>query len=209
LTGLIALYANWVTFAHVLVIGSIGDVFKYELTTSPAWLWEVATEVADTGWYTLFGFSVSGFVLWALWAIEALGLLLAPIFGANMTATTRVFCEKCNRWADQKDGILNFTHPDAERVVSGFKAQDLTILDDANIALPTDAGFFSIDAEWCKNCRETMTLSLRTVTREWDEEGKESENKETVYEDMLVEPEIFDHFLEFQESLASRVTSTT
>ncbi len=209
LTGVTALYANWITFAHVLVTDSIGEVFDYEITTSPAWLWEVATEVAVTGWYSLFDIAVSGIVLWAFWTIEALGLLLAPLIGAYTTATTRVFCEKCDRWADQEDGIVNFTHPDAERVVSGFETQDVTILDNANIALPTDAGYFSIDAEWCKKCRTTMTLSLRAVTRQWDDKGKESENKETVCEDMLVEPEIFDRFFESQKSLASKATSAT
>ena len=62
---------------------ALGDVTVLDLILHPEAIWQIANEVAETGWYTIKNITPSGYFLWAFWAIEADDLDAINRFLAN------------------------------------------------------------------------------------------------------------------------------
>ena len=197
--GLTAIYFTWTLFIKVLFARFNIMTIGYDILLEPSSLWDFIMQVGDEGWYSVFGFTVSGFFLRIIWSIEALGLLAVPMFVAHNYAITTVFCEKCDRWADEKESVLVFLFSDEEELKQKFKAQDLSFLEKAERAGKDDSEFYQVDAEWCKQCDELHTLSLRKTIRTWDEDDEEDLVPFTIYEDMYVSKQTYNNVLEFSK----------
>jgi hypothetical protein len=106
-------------------------------------------------------------------------------------------------------GALTFTYGEPDSGINTLKMQflkqDMAFLEAAKRVSWDGSRIFTIDVEWCEQCEELYSLTLR-VKREHESEdrvlGRESVvNKETLYKDLLVRRETFDKVMEAKERL--------
>ncbi len=214
-TGLVTLYLAWGIFLSVLLSKEGERVGVVELLSHPDHLWKSVILLANTGWYSIAGISISGVIAWITWSIEAAGFAGVPFLFALGFATSTVFCENCNIWAEEDEGVLHFNLPSLEKLkeeeialvyekfMEEFRVQNLRFLDKAIQAKEDDAQYFRIDAEWCKKCEETLTLSLRIIYREINDDGELEEDEDTIYEDLIVSPSTFQKVMEAKKTFGS------
>lgn len=130
---------------------------------------------------------VSGIFLGLIWLAEAgvilgLGWLLAHSFVASLP-----FCELCNRWTDQQEGVARVQPPESDMLA-------LELLCDGQISAlrsfqksPQEAGaFIRIDTAKCPDCQESnfVTVSLIEVTQ--DKDGDRRIASRALVENMIV-----------------------
>ena len=95
--------------------------------------------------------------------------------------------------------MLLFIYPAPAELREKFLSQDLSFLASAEQSSVIATEYYQVDAKWCQNCRELMTLSLRAVTRSRYGGGKEEIRLETVFEDNPVTGETFERVLAARE----------
>ncbi len=171
--------------SHVYLISNLSSFPIMQLLGAPAEVWYMAQMIAEQGYYSISDASVSGGFLWAIWGIEALGLVLVPVFLSWSETSNRVFCETCNQWADEHKNVAQFVYDDEESLKNKFLAQDLSFFDESKLIDHNTKTFYSIDEELCEKCNDLYALSLRrnTITMS---DGKPSVSTDTIFEDLLV-----------------------
>jgi hypothetical protein len=103
-----------------------------------------------------------------------------------------------------------FIHENQVDLRYKFIRQDLTFFDGAKPTTTKDIDkkedmkridnkFFQVDAEWCKECKDLFTISLRVVSRTFGGKGV-SETQETIFEDLLVSQDTFNKIREAQDN---------
>lgn len=190
--GLAAIYLNWVLFIKGLYTRHEWEVIGYDIALRPLDLWNYIKTIGENGYYTIEDSRVSGTLLWGFWIIETLGLIVAPTYFAYYFSVTKVYCERCNEWAKEKEGVIVFQYDDESELKNCFLAQDLIFLQNVNKVKKNDETFYQIDAEWCDTCEQLHTMSLRKVKRTWDKKEKEELSTKTIFEDMIINKETHD-----------------
>jgi hypothetical protein len=102
-TGLFGVYASWCAFLYVMFRREDLPVELLDLMLSPSLVFEMAQSLSVDGYYTLFGTTVKGGFLWFIWIVEAIGILGAGALGGLAIMHEEIFCEDCNRWAEDID----------------------------------------------------------------------------------------------------------
>lgn len=176
-------WAIWV-FALLQRAGS-GDVGLLDVIFNPLGLGSVILKINETGAWTLFSFPVSGIMLWAVWAIEALIILILPLIMAWVFVSDP-YCETCNRWTEEEKAVREF-----KCVVPPEELKEIVRRKDYGILLghPRRAGdliFYRADVHKCKSCNVLHVLKIEEVTLKIDENGKSSESKSAVVENLLI-----------------------
>lgn len=175
-------------YAHLFT-----DLNVIEFSLNPILMWDTANYIAEVGYFEIEGSAVDEEMLWAIWGLEALGLIATPIFMAFTYATSRVYCEHCNNWAEEDTDLFIFGLDDQNAAKSQFLNGDLTFLNNAypltKNEISSAGEHFTIDEEWCKKCGKTHALSLRKNTRRIDK-GKLVISQKTLVEDLLISEEL-------------------
>ena len=179
--------------SHAELYAELSDYSIVEFALSPVFLWETANYVAEVGYFEISGSMFDGGMLWIAWGIEAIALIGVPIYMAYSYATSRVYCEHCNNWAEEDNNLMIFKVADEDAMKSQFLQGDLSFLKEAQaltqqqIAQPGE--HYSIDEEWCKKCGKTHAISLRKNIRKI-EKDKLSIDQNTLVEDLIVDETI-------------------
>lgn len=176
-------WAFWV-FALVQRAGN-EEVSLLDVLLNPLALGSVILKINETGAWTLFSFAVSGISLWVVWGIEALIILITPIVTV-LGFVSDPFCETCGRWAEEEKAVREF-----KCVASQDELKEIVRRKDYGTLLehPRRAGdviFYRADVHKCKNCNVFHVLKVEEVTLKIDENGKASESKSAVVENLLI-----------------------
>ncbi|MDG1333102.1 MAG: hypothetical protein P8P74_12285 [Crocinitomicaceae bacterium] len=109
--GTLAIYAHWVVWADLMInseevigngrMGVLSSSTNFEelliIAQNPKLLFELMSEVSSFGTWSIFGFMVSGVLLWIIWIIEAIVIYIGAII-IGIPDTKVPFCEKSNAW---------------------------------------------------------------------------------------------------------------
>ena len=109
--GTLALYSHWVVWADLIInsgevigngrIGVISSSTNLDelliIAQNPKLLFELMSEVSKSGSWSIFGFTVSGILLWIVWIIEAVVIYLGAII-TGYHDPKAPFCERSNKW---------------------------------------------------------------------------------------------------------------
>lgn len=176
-------WAIWV-FALLQRAGS-EEVRLLDVILSPLGLGSAILKINETGAWTMFGFPVSGIFLWLVWAIEALIILILPLITA-WGFVSDPFCETCNRWTEEEKAVREF-----KCAASKDELKEIVRRKDygALLQFPRRAGdliFFRADVQKCSNCNVFHVLKVEEITLKIDENGKTSESKSPVVENLLI-----------------------
>ena len=206
LAGLIAVYAAWVIFEFALVNRySSEKIDLFLLALNPAVVWEIASNIAEEGWYSIRNFTPSGIVLWAFWGIEACCILGVSAYISYNTTREAVFCEDCRKWTDELKGLLTFPFGRESLLEKQIKRQDLSFMESIEALKDGDTTFYRIDCRRCKSCRQLFTMSLVKVARSWDKNGKEETKEKILLQHLLIEKETFQEIRQFARGKRPRL----
>ena len=202
MTGMIALYVHWTFFIKILHVYLNLETIPDHIILHPLDLWNHIKSLAQTGYYYLRPTSstkATGFFLWIEWFGEALITILVPAGFAYTFSTTKVFCESCDRWAKEKENVVSFSCSDEEELKDYILGQNLDFMQKADGVGKDIEEYYRIDTEWCDQCEQLHTWSLRKILRTWNKKGKEELKTKTLYEDMLITKQVHEELFERAE----------
>jgi len=191
LTGIIALYATWVSFEYIFINKS-HDISFMKLAADPIGVWEIACKIAKTGWYSVKNAPVKGTMLWIYWGLEALLIVSGSVFMSYVFVSTSVFCELCGNWTKDHDKQLDFKYFSGDGLKERLIGHDFSFLNDITEAKDTDSEFYRITCTECSNCKKFFTLSLFRITKGLDKNGREREKKTFIFQNLLINQELFE-----------------
>ncbi|MEM7246359.1 MAG: hypothetical protein AAF533_13500 [Acidobacteriota bacterium] len=193
--GLFALYCSWAVFVYAL-LGKM-DLVADEVTMvdsllAPGSTWEVMKSLAVEGWYSVFGFTPSGFVLWLFWAIEAFLIVVIPALTGLGAISDEVFCEPCRCWCDRMKGTVRLAPPEAEGFIESLTPENLRPLTQLAPVPETATPQLRVDTWRCGECSDTAAVRLVSCTTEADEDGKVEEKDDELTPIWTVAPSTLD-----------------
>ncbi|MET1056464.1 MAG: hypothetical protein ABWY16_14245 [Pedobacter sp.] len=148
LCGLLAWYSQWALFVSLMseADGSMGGGMwvrsSFNLTgfwyvlTHPEMLFQAMLSLNDAGTFTLKHNTVSGTLLWLVWAFEAFIIVGAPVLFSLSGRSTTPFSEQNDQWMEERDvqGKLK-TVNDPDQLTEELKSGNFQSLKDY---LPAD-----------------------------------------------------------------------
>jgi len=168
------------------------ELTVFRFLVEPSLIQEFSELVLSSG-YTIGSVEIAGNKLLTVWVFEAIGLIGLPIYLCRRQALTSVYCEACGRWADEDETILSFRYDDEDELKRSFQTMDLSFMERAGILsseeLKESGQHYEIDEEWCTQCNNLHTLSLRTVKRYVTKDEKVAISKRTLFEDLVIDRE--------------------
>jgi hypothetical protein len=183
-----ALYAAWVVWMYGFLRRQETDL-RLDLAVialHPRLLFDLILAVSDEGAWQIKGMTPTGPVLWVAWLIEASLIVGVPLFVAA-DPLTEPFCESCERWAEEKQGIATVADADAEELRSRLEAKDFAFLEGLGAKKPNAGSWVRLDLHSCPDCGMLNTLSVKRVTLKVDKKGKESQHVKKVMNRLLLD----------------------
>ena len=170
-TGLVALYASWAFFVYFLLWRSDEsfNASMLQVVGRPDVVWEVVVSLSEHGWFTVFGLTPSGVVLWVLWGIEALAIVAAGLIGGQAALSEMVFCERCDKWCEDDVVDLRVAPASDADVPAVSEFYDLEAL------TPVRATTFPhvhCSLKKCSSCDRTLAAKIEYLTAKTDDKGE-------------------------------------
>jgi hypothetical protein len=165
---------------------------------SPKEVWEMISAINLIGPWSIFGWTPTGFSLWAIWGIEA-----AAILGISAISARGIndvpFCEATGRWATEVTLPLHFAplSDTAEFNSPGSLLGALSPAEDDSAAYTTVS--VSTVEESDLRC-----VSIESVTVETNKKGEEQTNKTNVVKNLLFDRDSFEKLLRIAQPAANQ-----
>jgi len=193
-TGLFGVYASWFTFLYVMFRKDNVPIELLDLMLSPKLVFDWANALSIEGYFTLFGIAVKGGFLWFIWLVEAIGIIGAGAIGGLKVMHEEVFCEDCNRWAEDLNFDLRLNVKGYAKIENQIKEDVMTLLNYPKIERITEE-HLKINIHRCSNCLNTATIDVDLITYETDEKGKVNEKNEDFSNVYILSANQFNLFL--------------
>lgn len=171
--GLVALYTSFAAFEYALFDRYEEDFSAtlLDVLFSPGAVWGIAKEINAVGWYTIFGYTPAGIVLWLLWGAEAIIIVGGSSLFATAAINEEVFCETCDQWCSRTPGALHLGFPEEESALEDLRPDNLiplAALESVDSSAPI---YLRVDMWKCNSC-DTAALQTKTCAMVPDDDGK-------------------------------------
>lgn len=176
-TGLFGVYASWCTFLYVMFRKEDLPVELLDLMLSPSLVYEMAQSLSVDGYFTLFGATVKGGFLWFIWIVEAIGIIGAGALGGLAVMHEEIFCENCNRWAEDIDFDLRLAIENKDSAKKTIELDVTTILN-YPIYTGTNTEHIKVNLHQCSKCHNTSTIDIDFMSYETNDKGEIKEKNE-------------------------------
>jgi hypothetical protein len=193
MVGVFSVYANWSTFLYVLIQRYEDSIPLTEILLNPSTVLDLANMISVDGWYELFGFQVSGGLLWLIWVIEICGVLIAGIIGGYAVMHEEVFCENCNRWAEDIDFDLRLSITDESEINNSIK-NDIGMLTEIPIAEKNESPHIKVNIHHCSQCNNLSTVDIDLIKLEENDKGEIEEKNEDFSPVILITNDLYKKF---------------
>ncbi len=164
--GLFAAYAGWVMYFYA---GSEQSFFPYHLKD----LWANMQFLTESGIWSIFGWTPTGWQLYVIWGIEALMIIGASTLIAIGFVDTTPFCEECNTWVENGqviEGLENIE--DRASFKSDIEQGKIERLSELK-QLKSESNYGTeVHLSSCVSCSNTHFLSLECTAVTMDDDGK-------------------------------------
>ena len=198
LVGLFALYANWCTFLFVLLQRYEETVPLTDLMLNPGLVYEMASLISVDGWYELFGSSISGWFLWLIWIIEAIGVILAGVIGGPSVMHEEVFCEDCNRWVEDIEFDLRLSATDESQITASLN-DDISLLTNLPVSDRMETPHLRVNLHHCSECNNLSTADIDLMTLKQNDKGEIEEDHEDFSPVIILSKHQYQKFLDKKE----------
>lgn len=180
--GLLGLYCSWVFFEYALLqrADASPEISLLRLFLTPSAVWTIASGIAEEGWFTIFGTTPSGGLLWALWAVEAALIVGVAYLVSTFHFDRRMFCESCDVWCRDEANPSDFALPTTSEL-DQLKNGDPVAFSALRPA-PADRSELRVRVrvQACPRCDDQAGMVLQTVRYETDKNGKQEEKAASV-----------------------------
>ena len=182
-TGLFAIYAGWVVYFYAASAQTL-------LPLTLNGLWASMEYVAYSGSWSIFGWTPTGWQLYAIWLIEAVMILGASSVVALGSMDSTPFCESCNEWIENEQTKVGFKNIDDR---DSFKASlergqiDLIIKLEKSDSDSNNGTEIQING--CGNCDNNNFVSLACVAVTMDKDGNLSKDTDNFISNMKISKE--------------------
>ncbi len=183
-----AYYVHWVVW--------VGRMAEGATVTDPGQLWMFIKTVNALGPWSIFGWTASGFGLWAIWGIEALVIVGLGVISAHGMIDVP-FCEETGQWTTESTLPGHFQPVDAVNVASPNAI--LQALQPNGDSPQTYAEVSVATAEGS----ELRCVSLNNVVVETDKDGKEETEKTSIVRNMLFDRDSFERLMQLAKPAAA------
>jgi hypothetical protein len=158
--ALLAHYVGWAFFIERMVALSGHTVRAIDVGLNPAAMWRVIVIFNQYGTWTEQNSSpTTGVVLWAIWAAEALTVIVVAAFVSYAISDNKPFCETCGRWAEAEKPLLF----QAALVPNEFKSLLLAADAGALSRIPRATAkqpHYKVEMHHCSSCHNLNTVSV-------------------------------------------------
>ncbi len=177
IVGLFGVYASWCTFFFVLFQRDALSVNFIDIVLNPGMIYEFARSLAKEGYYSLLGIQVKGGLLWFIWIVESLGIIAAGALGGFAMMHKEIFCEHCNRWAEDMDFDLRLAIEDRMETQKVIET-DISKILDYSIYEGENLEHLKINLHHCSRCQNTSTVDVNLISYEANDKGEIKEKSE-------------------------------
>ena len=177
IVGIFGVYSSWCTFLYVMFRKENIPIELLDLMLNPSMIYELANTLSIEGYYTLFGINVKGGFLWSIWIIEAIGIIGAGALGGLTVMHEEIFCEDCNKWAEDIDFNLRLAIEDKDLAKKTIES-DVTKLLDYPIYTGTNSEHIKVNLHQCSKCNNTTTIDIDYMSYETNDKGETEEKNE-------------------------------
>ncbi len=175
--GIFGIYANWCSFLYVMLSKNNFPIDLTELMLNPSMIYEITNALSEEGYYDVFGFTVKGGFLWFVWIVEAIGILGAGALGGLLVLHEEVYCEDCNRWAEDLNFDLRLAIENKDLSKQIIESNIIKILD-FPIYEGENSEHIRVNLHQCSKCQSTSTIDVDLMTYETNDKGEIKENNE-------------------------------
>lgn len=185
-SGLVAFYSSWAVWIYALLRRANLEVNLLPILLQPGVLWELIRKVNQVGAYNLRGWTPTGTALWILWSLEALIIIGLAVYLGVKAMLSEPFCEACNCWCKESEGVGMVAAGDAGELKQRMEVKDFGFLEKLGGVPPDARQWFRLDLHSCPTCQMTNTLTVKSVTRSVDKQGKASDTVKDLVDQLLV-----------------------
>jgi hypothetical protein len=157
--ALVGLYLTWVFYIPYILgrMGLPGVPFVFE----PKYVFEAIRTLGQNGVWEIFGWSPTGWQLFAFWVLEAAIILGGAVIVA--AASRKPFCEACGRWTNEEKLArpLALTDPDLLRAT--LENERFEILDDLRDHECAPDNALRATLHTCPQCADSDFLTVAHV----------------------------------------------
>ncbi len=186
-------YLSWAVWLSIVVSGGDFSISPWTLAADPLRLWEILQAVNNRGVWAIGGHggsrnreAVSGVLLWLCWGGEAVVVLVGASVAAWKVLTAHPFCESCQTWCAEEQGVASIRVAESDELKRRFEAKDFMYLKTVG---PRDEGDFEwcqLDLHRCPGCGRTNTLSVQLNKLKTDRKGKQTVTSKHILRDLLL-----------------------
>jgi len=172
--GVFGVYANWCTFVYVFIRKEDYPVELMNLMANPVMIFDFASALSVDGYFTLFGITIKGGLLWLLWIVEAIGIMAAGALGGLAVMHEEIFCEECNRWAEDTKFNLRLAieyQDEAKKMIES----DIEKILDFPIHEGAKTEHIRVNLHQCSTCQNTATIDVDLISYKTNDKGEVSE----------------------------------
>ncbi|MCP3966247.1 MAG: hypothetical protein GY750_06530 [Lentisphaerae bacterium] len=185
LIGLFAIYIGWVSW---IFANPIADFIIYR----PDQVWSVIKSISIHGAWSIWGWTPKGFVLYAIWGLEALLILSGTLLIPWTIIGFMPFCEFCKKWIRNTVSLKSLQYiDDPEKLKSNLEDGDFSKLNELKQA---DESVSHTRAElvFCPTCKKEFFLTIISVEIKEEDNGKTDEQEEDIVRNLIVSKETFE-----------------
>lgn len=185
--GVFCVYAGWVIWLFAW-----GGRVQY----APTSMFAAMAEAAEEGVTTIFGWTPDSFILYAIWAIEALLIVgSTTLFAYTMSEQSmHPFCEDCNEWAESTYAspyMVNIDDPNSlKQLLEHGERACLLDLEAVEVMVPGTYSQLLIQA--CTKCRNFYCLDVKKVALSKNSKGKLKTSDSLLVDNLLISPDFHD-----------------
>lgn len=155
--GLLGTYLAWVWFVWILARWD-----TQAIVLDPLGMLHIMSVLGENGVWTIRGNTPTGFVLYAVWLVEA----VAIVGCATMCAAAEFvpYCEACGRWTESLGEPFVLTSADRDRLRTDLEDERYAVLDERLTPDINPADCVHVTVHRCPNCTESNYLSASHIT---------------------------------------------
>lgn len=184
----LAFYFHWAAWVSTVLGSGDVEVGVLDAALQPAALWSVVLAINETGAWGFGESPVTGGVLWAIWAVEALIVFGVALFWTHVAFQDVPYCEVCDSWCEKEKNVARLTGPDPDVILDAVTGKDFAALATfPRVPLDADAGgWLEFDCECCPKCGRTNTLDASLVAIVENSKGQDERKEQEVLQNFLL-----------------------
>lgn len=185
LVGLFAAYIGWVFYFYA---GSGQSFLPYQLNE----LWTNMQFLTYTGSWSIFGWTPTGWQLYAIWLIEALMIVGTSTLIALGFVESTPFCENCETWIENDQVIEGFENiEDRESFKASLEQGQIEQVTQLEQAAKDSNSGTEIHLNNCTSCNKNHFLSIECVSITVDKDGKVDKASDRLMQHFILSNEQF------------------